>query len=78
LELLSYARNRLKCKHQLVLFDSWYPSKAWLERIGDYSGYFVCRLKKNRGFEGTPLHKYLRQLDLRQWVFCRERSRYVW
>jgi hypothetical protein len=78
LELLSYARNRLKCKPQLVLFDSWYPSKAWLERIGDYSGYFVCRLKKNRGFEGTPLYKYLRQLDLRQWVFCRERSRYVW
>jgi hypothetical protein len=27
-ELLSYARNRLKCKPQLVLFDAWYPSKA--------------------------------------------------
>ena len=44
-----------------MLFDSWYPSKAWLERIGDYGGYFVCRLKKNRGFEGRPLYKYLRQ-----------------
>jgi putative transposase len=44
LELLSYARNRLKGKPQFVLFDSWYPSKAWLERIGDYGGYFVCRL----------------------------------
>ena len=44
-----------------MLFDAWYPSKAWLERIGDYGGYFVCRLKKNRGFEGAPLHKYLRQ-----------------
>src|SRR5205823_6507048 len=61
LELLSYARNRLKCKPQFVLFDAWYPSKAWLERIGDYGWYFVCRLKKNRGFEGRPLHKYLRQ-----------------
>ena len=47
LELLSYARNRLKCKPQLVLFDAWYPSKALLKRIGDYGGYFVCRLKKN-------------------------------
>jgi hypothetical protein len=61
LELLSYARNRLKCKPQFVLFDSWYPSKALLKRIGDYGWYFVCRLKKNRGFEGTSLHKYLRQ-----------------
>jgi putative transposase len=61
LELLSYARNRLKCKPQFVLFDSWYPSKALLKRIGDYGWYFVCRLKKNRGFEGRALHKYLRQ-----------------
>jgi hypothetical protein len=61
LELLSYARNRLNCKPQFVLFDSWYPSKALLKRIGDYGWYFVCRLKKNRGFEGTSLHKYLRQ-----------------
>jgi hypothetical protein len=61
LELLSYARNRLKCKPQLVLFDAWYPSKALLKRIGDYGWYFVCRLKKNRGFEGRSLHKYLRQ-----------------
>jgi hypothetical protein len=76
LELLSYARNRL-CKPQFVLFDSWYPSKALLKRIGDYGWYFGCRLKKNRCFEGAPLHKYLRQLDLRQWVFCRERSRSV-
>jgi hypothetical protein len=45
LELLSYARNRLKCKPQFVLFDSWYPSKALLKRIGDYGWYFVCRLK---------------------------------
>ena len=28
LELLSYARNRLKCKPHFVLFDAWYPSKS--------------------------------------------------
>ncbi len=61
LELLSYARNRLKCKPQFVLFDSWYPSKVILTRIRDYGWYFVCRLKKNRGFEGVALHKYLHQ-----------------
>src|ERR687895_1287605 len=41
LELLSYARNRLKCKPQFVLFDAWYPSKALLKRIGDYGWYFA-------------------------------------
>ena len=61
LELLSYARNRLKCKPQFVLFDSWYPSKAVLKRIRDYGWYFVCQLKKNRQFAGQPLHRYLSQ-----------------
>jgi putative transposase len=61
LEVLSYARNRLKCKPQFVLFDSWYPSKALLTRIRDYGWYFVCQLKKNRCFEGVALHKYLHQ-----------------
>src|ERR671924_699308 len=31
LELLSYARNQLKCRPQFVLFDSWYPSKSVAE-----------------------------------------------
>ena len=61
LELLSYARNRLKCKPQWVLFDAWYPSKALLKRIRDYGWYFVCQLKKNRRFDGKPLHRYLQQ-----------------
>jgi hypothetical protein len=61
LELLSYARNRLRCKPQLVLFDSWYPSKKLLKRLGDYGGYFVCQLKKNRRFAGRPLVRYLQQ-----------------
>jgi hypothetical protein len=61
LELLSYARNRLRCKPQCVLFDSWYPSKKLLRRIRDYGWYVVCQLKKNRRFEGTPLSRYLWQ-----------------
>jgi hypothetical protein len=61
LDLLSYARNRLRCKPQLVLFDSWYPAKALVKRVGDYGWYFVCQLKKNRCFEGVALHKYLHQ-----------------
>jgi putative transposase len=61
LELLSYARNRLKCKPQFVLFDSWYPSKAVLKRMRDYGWYFVCQLKKNRQFAGRPLYGYLQQ-----------------
>ena len=61
LELLSYARNRLRCKPQFVLFDSWYPSKKLLKRLRDYGWYFVCQLKKNRRFEGRPLGRYLQQ-----------------
>jgi hypothetical protein len=61
LELLSYARNRLRCKPQFVLFDSWYPSKPLLKRLRDYGWYFVCQLKKNRHFEGRALAQYLPQ-----------------
>jgi hypothetical protein len=35
LELLSDARNRLKCQPQFVLFDAWYPSKLLRKRIRD-------------------------------------------
>jgi putative transposase len=55
LELLSYARNRLHCHPAYVLFDAWYPSRRLLKRIRDYGWYFVCRLKKNRRFNGQPL-----------------------
>jgi hypothetical protein len=58
LELLSHARNRLKCKPQFVLFDSWYPAKRLLKRLKDYGWYFVCQLKKSRTFEGVALHAY--------------------
>jgi putative transposase len=60
LELLSYARNRVHCHPEYVLFDAWYPSKALLQRIRDYGWYFVCRLKKNRRFNGQPLRAYRR------------------
>jgi putative transposase len=60
LELLSYARNRLRCRPEYVLFDAWYPAKALLQRIRDYGWDFVCRLKKNRRFNGQPLRAYRR------------------
>jgi putative transposase len=60
LELLSYARNRLRCRPEYVLFDAWYPSKALLNRIRDYGWYFVCRLKKNRRFNGHAVRAYRR------------------
>jgi hypothetical protein len=61
LELLSYARNRLRCKPAFVLFDSWYPSKQLLKRLRDYGWYFVCQLKKTRVFEGRALRSYKQQ-----------------
>jgi hypothetical protein len=61
LELLSYARNRLRCQPQFVLCDAWYPSQTLLKRIRDYGWDCVCQLKKNRRFEGTALAAYLRQ-----------------
>jgi putative transposase len=60
LELLSYARNQLRCRPEYVLFDAWYPSKALLKRVRDYGWYFICRLKKNRRFNNQPLRAYRR------------------
>jgi putative transposase len=60
LELLSYARNRLRCHPEYVLFDAWYPSRALLKRIRDYGWYFVCRLKKNRRFNGQAVRHHRR------------------
>jgi hypothetical protein len=60
LERLSYARNRLRCRPADVLFDAWYPSKALLKRLRDYGWSVVCRLKKNRRFNGQALRAYRR------------------
>jgi Transposase DDE domain len=60
LEVLSYARNRLPCRPAYVLFDAWYPSKRLLKRIRDYGWYVVCRLKRNRRFNGQPPRTYRR------------------
>jgi Transposase DDE domain len=61
LEVLSYARNRLRCHPEDVLFDAWYPSRRLRKRIRDDGWYVVCRLKKNRRFNGQPLRYYRRQ-----------------
>lgn len=55
LELLSFARNRLKLKPKMVLFDSWFAARVILQRLYDYKWYFATRLKKNRGFDGRQL-----------------------
>lgn len=48
------------CPPESVLFDAWYPSKALLTRIRGYGWSFVCRLKKNRRFNGQPLRTFRR------------------
>jgi Transposase DDE domain len=58
--LLSDARNRLRCHPDCVLFEAWSPSRALLKRMRDYGWYFVCRLKKNRRFNGQALRQYRR------------------
>jgi DDE family transposase len=60
LELLSSARNRLRCRPEYVLFDAWYPSRALLKRIRDYGWYVVCRLKKTRRFNGHAVRHHRR------------------
>jgi hypothetical protein len=60
LELLSYARNRWRCRPEYVLFDAWYPSKALLQRIRDDGWYVVCRLKKHRRFNGHAVRQHRR------------------
>jgi putative transposase len=60
LELLSYARHRLRCRPESGLFDAWDPSKALLKRIRNYGWHFVCRLKKNRRFNGHAVRQHRR------------------
>jgi Transposase DDE domain len=60
LEWLSYARHRRHCRPAYVICDAWYPSKALLKRIRDYGWSVVCRLKKNRRFNGHPLRHHRR------------------
>ena len=67
LALLSYARNRLRCHPESVLFDAWYPSKALLKRVRDYGWYFICRLKKNRQFHGHAVRHHRRHP---YWAAC--------
>jgi putative transposase len=58
LELLSYARHRLRCRPEYVLFDACYPPRRLLKRIRAYGWDFICRLKKNRRFNGQALRAH--------------------
>jgi Transposase DDE domain len=60
-ELLGYARHRLRCRPAYGLFDAWYPSRPLLKRIRDDGWYVVCRLKKNRRFNGHAVRQPRRQ-----------------
>jgi hypothetical protein len=60
LEWLGYARNRRRCRPAYGLFDAWYPARRLLKRIRDYGWSVVCRLKKNRRFNGQALRTYRR------------------
>jgi Transposase DDE domain len=60
LELLSYARHRLRCRPEYVLFDAWYPAQTLWRRIRNYGWYFGCRLKKNRRFNGRAVRQHRR------------------
>jgi hypothetical protein len=55
LELLSYARNRLRCRPDYGLFDAWYPSQAILKRIERTRNEFRVKVARDNGFwvQGT-------------------------
>ena len=57
---LSDARNRLHCQPEYVCCEAWYPANALLKRIRDYGWYVVCRLQKNRRFNGQALRYHRR------------------
>jgi hypothetical protein len=40
--------------------DAWYPSRALLKWIRGYGWYLVCRLKKNRRFNGQAVRHHRR------------------
>ena len=68
LALLGYARNRLRCRPEYVLFDAWYPSRRLLKRIRDYGWCGVCRLKRHHRFNGQALRTHRRHP---YWIECR-------
>ncbi len=58
--LLRWAKQLLKVKPRYVVFDSWYAAHHLLQTIEDFSWDWVCQLKRNRLFGGTPLTEYRR------------------
>ena len=63
LDLLSSARHRLRCRPEYVLFDAWSPSTALRKRMRTYGWYVVCRLQKNRRFNGHAVRQHRRHPD---------------
>ena len=55
LELLSYARNRLKCQPQLVLFDPGIRPRRCASGSATMAGILCASCKKNRRFDGERL-----------------------
>ena len=53
LELLSYARNRLRCRPDYVLFDAWYPSKACSSAFGTMGGMSCAASRRIAGSMGS-------------------------
>jgi hypothetical protein len=58
LDMISYARNKLKLKPKYVLFDSWYTAQKLLSQISDYGWFFYIHIKKNRLFNDKKLKSY--------------------
>ena len=77
LELLSYARNRLKGKPHFVLFDSWYPSKKLLKRLRDYGWYFVCSSRSIGVLRDALWCAISSNPPGRRQALCREASKYL-
>jgi DDE superfamily endonuclease len=65
LEVLSYARNRLRCRPTDVLFQAWYPSKRLLlcclvafcvlERESHDRGVSIYQLQRHLSFKGRAI-----------------------
>lgn len=55
-ELLRFAK-RMRIKPKYVTFDSWYAATKILLLVRRFRWNFVCRLKKNRKLDGTPLRE---------------------
>lgn len=61
LRLLSWARNKLQVKPQVVLFDAGFANHKVFQRLSDYGWAFVCRISKSWSFEGIKIWRFKKQ-----------------